>query len=70
MSNKTFVAMLLEASEFLEHASRQEAITKEELIMSMENRVSVMISKAVVAPMGSGFCIFEEEAPSTAQGPG
>jgi uncharacterized membrane protein len=67
MANRTFLAMLLETSGFLEHASKDAQMTKEELIMSVENRVSIMISKAVVAPMGSSFSIFEEEPASMAQ---
>jgi hypothetical protein len=56
---KTFLEMLLEASQFLDAASSNEQITKEELIMSMENRISVMVSKAVTAPMGGNFSVFE-----------
>lgn len=56
---KTFLEMLLEASQFLDSAALNEQITKEELIMSMENRISVMVSKAVTAPMGGNFSVFE-----------
>ena len=56
---KTFLEMLLEASQFLDAAALNEQITKEELIMSMENRISAMISKAVTAPTGGNFSVFE-----------
>ena len=56
----TFLEMLLEAGQFLEGAASNEQITKEELIMSMENRISIMVSKAVMEPMGSNFSIFED----------
>ena len=52
--------MLLESSEFLETARMDENVNKEELVKSMENRISLMISKAVMAPMGGNFSVFEE----------
>jgi len=57
-----FLDALLEASNFLESASRDEAIPKEELCKSMERRLSLLIAKAVAAPTGGSFTIFNREA--------
>lgn len=56
-----FLDALLEASNFLESASKDEAITKEELCHSMERRLSLLIGKAVAAPTGGSFSIFNRE---------
>ena len=58
MYPKNFIESLLEASNFIESASKDDMITKEELIKSMENRISLLIAKAVAAPTGGSFSIF------------
>lgn len=55
-----FLQALLEASNFLE-SSKSSAISKEDLIQSMENRISLLIGKAVSAPTGGSFSIFNKE---------
>ena len=56
-----FVEMLLNAINFLEEASTNEAITKEELCKSMETRLSLLIGKAIASPTGPSFCIFAQK---------
>lgn len=55
-----FLQALLEASNFLESCKTSE-ISKEELILSMENRMSLLIGKAVSAPTGASFSVFNKE---------
>ena len=55
-----FLQALLEASNFLESCKGSD-ITKEELIQSMENRVSLLIGKAVSAPTGASFSVFNRD---------
>jgi hypothetical protein len=57
----TFLEALLEATNYLDSASRDDAITKEDLIKSMELRFSVIIGKMVSAPTGGSFNIFKRE---------
>jgi len=59
-----FIDALLEASNFLESASKDEAIPKEELCKSMERRLSLLIAKAVAAPTGGSFRIFNRDQDS------
>lgn len=55
-----FLQALLEASNFL-HSCRTSDISKEELIESMDNRISLLIGKAVSAPTGASFAIFNRD---------
>jgi hypothetical protein len=57
----SFLEALLEASNFVETQSKNDAYTKEELCKSLEVRLSVLISKAVSAPTGGSFAIFNRE---------
>lgn len=58
----TFLDMLLDTTNFLRTASSNASIDKEELCKSMENRLSVMISKMVSAPMGGSFSVFNRDS--------
>lgn len=53
-----FLQALLETSNYLESCRSNDGISKEELIHSMENRISLLIGKAVSAPTGASFSIF------------
>jgi hypothetical protein len=55
-----FLQALLEASNFIESCKSSD-ISKEELIKSMENRISLLIGKSVSAPMGGSFSIFNKD---------
>jgi hypothetical protein len=55
-----FFQALIEASNFLESCKSSD-IPKEELIKSMENRLSLLIGKCVSAPMGGTFSIFNKD---------
>ena len=55
-----FLQALLEASNFLDSCKSSD-ISKEELIKSMESRISLLIGKSVLAPMGGSFSIFNKE---------
>lgn len=57
----SFLKALLEASNFVESASLNEDITKAELCKSLEARLSVLIAKAVAAPTGESFSIYNRE---------
>lgn len=56
-----FLQALLEASNFLEGCKTSE-ISKEELIKSMETRLSLLIGKSVSAPTGGSFSIFNKDS--------
>jgi hypothetical protein len=55
-----FLQALLEASNFLD-SCRATDITKEEIIDSMETRISLLIGKAVAAPTGGSFSVFNKD---------
>jgi len=57
-----FLQALLETSNFLNNCKGSD-ITKEELIISIENRISLLIGKAVSAPTGGSFSIFNKDSP-------
>jgi hypothetical protein len=52
---------LLEATAFLKSAEGDESITKEGLCKSMTYRLAMIISKAVTAPTGETFSVFQGE---------
>lgn len=58
-----FLQSLLEFSNFVEASKCREDVTKEELIKSVEMRLSNLIGKAVSAPTGGSFSIFNREEP-------
>ena len=58
-----FLQTLLEFSNFVE-ACKCNNISKEELISSVERRLSNLIGKAVSAPTGGSFSIFNREEPT------
>lgn len=58
----SFLEALLEASNFVESASTNDAVTKEELCKSIEARLSILVAKAVAAPTGGSFAIFNRES--------
>ncbi len=55
-----FLQTLLEFSNFIE-SSKSSDISKEELIKSVEMRLSNLVGKAVSAPTGGSFSIFNRE---------
>ena len=55
-----FLQALLETSNFLE-SCKESDISKEDLIGSMENRISLLVGKAVAAPTGGSFSIFNKD---------
>ena len=55
-----FIQTLLEFSNFIE-SSKSSDISKEELIKSVEMRLSNLVGKAVSAPTGGSFSIFNRE---------
>jgi hypothetical protein len=57
-----FLQTLLEFSNFVE-ASKSSGISKEELISSVEMRLSNLIGKAVSTPTGGSFSVFNREEP-------
>jgi hypothetical protein len=63
MSNSppTFLESLMDATNYLDAASRNDEISKEDLIKSMETKLSIIIGKMVAAPTGDMFNIFKRE---------
>jgi len=59
----TFMDVLLSASRYLEEARESEMTTKQDVIDSMESRVSVMMGKLASVPTTTSFCIFRESQP-------
>ena len=53
-----FLGALLEASNYIDSASRNPEITKEDLCKSMETRISILLGKMVAAPTGGSFSVF------------
>jgi hypothetical protein len=60
-----FLQALLEFSSFIE-ASKSSGITQEELVKSVEMRISNLIGKAVSSPTGGSFSVFNREEISSA----
>jgi len=54
---KNFLQCLLEFSNFVE-SSKSSDISREELLKSVETRLSLLVAKAVAAPTGASFSIF------------
>ena len=59
-----FLQALIEASNFIESCKSSD-ISKEELIKSTENRLSLLIGKCVSAPLGGSFSIFNKDSASS-----
>lgn len=55
-----FLQALLETSKFIEGCKGSD-ITKEDMISSMENRISLLVGKAVAAPTGCSFSVFNKD---------
>jgi hypothetical protein len=64
-----FLEALLAASKYLDEAATNEAVSKQDVCDGMEMRLSLLIGKAVAAPLGGSFSIFhrEEEEPQQTQ---
>jgi hypothetical protein len=54
----TFMEVLIETAQYLEHSKTNTSITKEHLIESMENRISILVGKLTSVPTTTSFCIF------------
>jgi hypothetical protein len=52
-----FLQALLETSRFLESCKTSD-IAKDELISSMESRISLLIGKSISTPMSGSFTVF------------
>ena len=57
----TFLDALLEATNFLNRASRDESMTKADICASMETRLSLLVGKMVTAPTGASFAVFNRD---------
>jgi hypothetical protein len=57
-----FLQALLEFSNFVEACKTNESMTKEEVIKSTEMRLSNLIGKAVAAPTGGSFSVFNRDS--------
>jgi hypothetical protein len=55
--SNTFMDMLLECSRFIDSAALDQTCTKEDVLASMENRVSLLIGKLASHPASSTFTI-------------
>jgi hypothetical protein len=53
-----FLGALLETSNYLDSASKNSEISKEDLCKSMESRISILLGKMVAAPTGDSFAVF------------
>jgi len=57
----TFLDALLEATNFLDRASKDESVTKADICASMETRLSLLVGKMVAAPTGGSFAVFSDD---------
>ncbi len=55
--SNTFMDMLLECSRFIDSAALDPTCSKEDVLASMENRVSLLIGKLASHPVSSTFTI-------------
>jgi hypothetical protein len=56
----TFLDMLKSCLEATESFRVQGDVTKDDVLDSMENRVSLMMRKMVATPTTTSYCIFQE----------
>ena len=56
----TFMDMLLECSKFIDQSRRDTLCTKEDVLDSMETRLSFLIGKMVASPTCMPFKIFPD----------
>ena len=61
---KTFMESLLECSEFIDKARKDPHSTKEDVLDSMETRLSFLVGKMAVSPTCMPFKIFPDPAES------
>jgi hypothetical protein len=57
-----FLEALLGVSKYLEEAAANESVSKRDVCEAMELRLSLLIGKAVAAPLGGSFSIYNREA--------
>lgn len=60
-SPRNFFESLRSCVAFLEKCRADPAVTKEDLAVGMEERVSVMMRKALAEPTATSFCVFRLE---------
>lgn len=53
-----FLGALLETSNYLDAAAKNQEISKEEICKSMESRISLLLGKMIAAPTGGSFTVF------------
>jgi len=53
-----FLGSLLETSNYIDAASKNPEISKEDVCKDMETRISILLGKMVSAPTGESFSIF------------
>jgi len=59
----TFMQMLLECGEFIDRSRRDPLCTKDDVLDSMENRLSLLVGKLASQPTSASFAIhFPSEA--------
>jgi hypothetical protein len=57
----TFMAMLLECSQFIDKARHDATSSKADALDSMENRVSLLIGKLASQPTSAAFSVYLPE---------
>lgn len=64
---KTFMESMLECSEFIDKARKDPAYSKDDVLDSMEARISFLIGKMAVSPTCMPFKIFPDPMEPTLQ---
>lgn len=58
---RNFFESLRGCVSYLERCRRDKDMTKEDVLVGMEERVSVMMKKALAEPTATSFCVFRLE---------
>lgn len=56
---QTLMQLLIECSEFLEIAREDKGMAKEDVVDSMEERISIIMGKLVALPTATSFSMFQ-----------
>ncbi len=58
---KTFLEAIMETMQYVERCRDNDGIKKNDVLDSMENRLSFMLRKMVAQPTSTSFCVFRND---------
>jgi hypothetical protein len=66
---RNYFDALCEALRFVDEARADEGRTKADVLDSVENRLSFLLTKLLAAPLTTSYCVFRHDDPPQACGP-